>query len=115
MLDKTGTITMGQMSVIDSFWREDLKAGVDNAPAVADPEMAEALRNYVPGTPEECKLVRKIDLYLMPILWIMYILNYVDRTNIVSGICFCLGAELSLTIAIGKCQDCWHGEKSGTR
>lgn len=48
-----------------------------------EPEMAEALRNYVPHTAEEKKLVRKIDLFLMPILWIMYILNYVDRTNIV--------------------------------
>ena len=47
-------------------------------------ELAEALRNYVPQSAEEKKLVRKIDLFLMPILWIMYILNYIDRTNIVS-------------------------------
>ncbi|KAL7271016.1 hypothetical protein RUND412_006253 [Rhizina undulata] len=40
------------------------------------------LANYVPDTNEEKKLLRKIDLYLMPILWIMYILNYIDRTNI---------------------------------
>lgn len=49
-----------------------------------EPELAEALRRYVPYSAEEKKLVRKIDLFLMPILWIMYILNYVDRTNIVS-------------------------------
>lgn len=47
-------------------------------------DLAEALRNYVPHSAEEKKLVRKIDLFLMPILWIMYILNYIDRTNIVS-------------------------------
>ena len=47
-------------------------------------ELAEAIRNYVPHSAEEKKLVRKIDLFLMPILWIMYILNYIDRTNIVS-------------------------------
>jgi hypothetical protein len=47
-------------------------------------ELQQALRDYVPGTVEEKKLVRKIDLLLMPCLWIMYILNYVDRTNIVS-------------------------------
>ncbi|EFY99366.2 phthalate transporter [Metarhizium robertsii ARSEF 23] len=47
-----------------------------------EPELAEALRRYVPHSAEEKKLVRKIDLFLMPILWIMYILNYVDRTNI---------------------------------
>jgi MFS family permease len=60
---------------------------LDSAPSkkfmtVEDTEMAEALQNYVPGTEEEKKLLRKIDLRLMPILWIMYILNYVDRTNI---------------------------------
>lgn len=48
------------------------------------PEVAESLRNYVPGTPEEKKLVRKIDLFLMPMIWVMYILNYIDRMNIVS-------------------------------
>lgn len=38
-----------------------------NAPVVseADAELAEALRNYVPGTREEKQLVRKIDLYLV--------------------------------------------------
>ncbi|TWU75714.1 hypothetical protein ED733_007611 [Metarhizium rileyi] len=45
-------------------------------------ELATALRSYVPRSAEEEKLVRKIDMLLMPILWIMYILNYVDRTNI---------------------------------
>ncbi len=47
-------------------------------------ELQQAIRNYVPNTDAEKKLVRKIDLHLIPILWIMYILNYVDRTNIVS-------------------------------
>lgn len=41
---------------------------------------------YVEGTAEEKKLVRKIDMHLIPILWIMYVFNYLDRTNIgVSG------------------------------
>ncbi|GJD04233.1 hypothetical protein ColKHC_13058 [Colletotrichum higginsianum] len=37
-----------------------------NAPVVseADAELAEALRNYVPGTREEKQLVRKIDIFL---------------------------------------------------
>ncbi|KAF1985931.1 phthalate transporter [Aulographum hederae CBS 113979] len=47
-----------------------------------DRELQQALRDYVPDSDEEKKLVRKIDLFLMPMLWIMYILNYVDRTNI---------------------------------
>lgn len=36
-----------------------------------------ALANYIPDTDEEKRLVRKIDLFLMPMLWIMYILNYI--------------------------------------
>ncbi|KAL1632421.1 hypothetical protein SLS56_003663 [Neofusicoccum ribis] len=31
---------------------------------------------------EEKKLVRKIDLFLMPTIWLMYLLSYMDRTNI---------------------------------
>lgn len=37
-----------------------------------------ALYDYVPGTEAERKLVRKIDLHLLPMLWVMYILNYVS-------------------------------------
>ncbi|KAJ9155240.1 MFS general substrate transporter [Pleurostoma richardsiae] len=33
-------------------------------------------------TDEEKALVRKIDIYLMPIVWIMYLFSYADRTNI---------------------------------
>ena len=47
-------------------------------------ELAQGLANYIPDSVEEKKLLRKIDLSLMPCLWIMYVLNYVDRTNIVS-------------------------------
>lgn len=49
-------------------------------------QLQEALSNYVPDTDAEKKLVRKIDMHLMPTLWIMYILNYVDRTNIVGNL-----------------------------
>ncbi|KAK4957429.1 hypothetical protein LTR10_005392 [Elasticomyces elasticus] len=31
---------------------------------------------------EEKALVRKIDLYLLPTIWIMYLLSYMDRTNV---------------------------------
>jgi hypothetical protein len=55
------------------------KLGVDQG----DVELQQALKNYVPGSDTEKKFLRKIDLRLMPILWVMYILNYVDRTNIV--------------------------------
>jgi hypothetical protein len=39
-------------------------------------------RPYIPDTTEEKALVRKIDKHLLPMLWIMYVMNYIDRTNI---------------------------------
>lgn len=43
-----------------------------------------ALRNYAPDTKEEKQLVRKVDLWMIPMLWWMCVLCYVDRNNIVS-------------------------------
>lgn len=37
--------------------------------------------DYVPDTPEERALVRKIDLYILPTMWLMYLLSYMDRTK----------------------------------
>lgn len=48
-------------------------------------ELERALQAYVPGSDEEKRLVRKLDMYMMPTLWIMYILAYIDRQNIVSS------------------------------
>jgi hypothetical protein len=42
----------------------------------------DSIIDYVPGTDEERALVRKMDRRLFPILWFMYIFNYIDRTNI---------------------------------
>ncbi|KIW53739.1 hypothetical protein PV05_09285 [Exophiala xenobiotica] len=48
-----------------------------------DPKIIEAAApEYVEGTPQEKRLVRKIDMHLIPILWAMYVFNYLDRTNI---------------------------------
>ncbi|KAF9870750.1 major facilitator superfamily transporter [Colletotrichum karsti] len=35
--------------------------------------------------PKEIALVKKLDMYLMPILWLMYFLNFLDRNAIVNG------------------------------
>lgn len=32
---------------------------------------------------EEKKLVRKVDLFLLPTIWLMYLLSYMDRTKFV--------------------------------
>ena len=37
---------------------------------------------FIEGTDEEKKLVRKVDLFLMPSIWILYCFSYMDRTNI---------------------------------
>lgn len=52
--------------------------------SVEDIELATALTTYIPGSPLEKKLVRKLDFILLPVLWWMYILAYIDRGNIVS-------------------------------
>ncbi|KAH8593025.1 putative vitamin H transporter [Bisporella sp. PMI_857] len=73
---------MGDIKAEDSSHIE-MDAGATKSGVTAEElEIQQALRNYVPGTEAEKKLRRKIDLHLMPILWIMYILNYIDRTNI---------------------------------
>jgi hypothetical protein len=48
-----------------------------------DEEMAVELSNYIPDTLEERRLVRKVDFILLPCLWWMYVLAYLDRGNIV--------------------------------
>ncbi|KAG5803896.1 hypothetical protein H9Q74_011286 [Fusarium xylarioides] len=50
---------------------------------IIDPkEDSMANDDYVPGTEAEKKLVRKIDLFILPMMWFMYLLSYMDRTNI---------------------------------
>lgn len=39
------------------------------------------LDGYEPNTEEERKLVRKIDMFLLPTIWLMYLLSYMDRTK----------------------------------
>ncbi|CZS96133.1 related to allantoate permease [Rhynchosporium graminicola] len=42
----------------------------------------DATIDYVPGSDEEKKLVRKIDTFLLPTIFLMYLFSYMDRTNI---------------------------------
>lgn len=71
------------------------KSLAENVETVANANKPNARKEapaYVAGlSPEdrekaERALVRKIDLRLLPMLIIMYILNYLDRNNIVSEI-----------------------------
>ncbi|KAI1257576.1 hypothetical protein MGN70_000619 [Eutypa lata] len=63
-----------------------------------EPEHLEDSDDNFTWTPEEeKKLVRKIDLYLLPTIWIMYLLSYMDRTNVgnakIAGMDHDLGLE----------------------
>ncbi|KAJ4003952.1 hypothetical protein NW766_011807 [Fusarium irregulare] len=67
---------------------KDLADGEIIKPADAlaeDEELTIALANYVPDTAEEKRLVRKIDFTLLPCLWWMYVLAYLDRGNIANA------------------------------
>lgn len=48
----------------------------------ADPEMKHVAAPFEEKTEEEKKLVRKIDWYLMPTIWVLYCFSYMDRTAI---------------------------------
>lgn len=76
------------------FGRNDAAAtdDVNNAAVIFDEEKVEAqeqfehgpidslaIPDYRPGTDEEKRLVRKIDLFLLPTIFLMYFLSYLDR------------------------------------
>lgn len=70
----------------------------------------EAVAEYVPDTPEEKKLVRKIDIHLLPMLWVMYILNYVSTTATSEG-----GGRMLRRSRLGSERGRWTvGMMSGT-
>lgn len=49
----------------------------------ADSENVEHLEEYNEDTrAKEKRLVRKLDMSLMPVVWILYFFNYMDRNNI---------------------------------
>lgn len=85
---KTGkgdaTPAIGQITNIDM----DVGEIIDDQPSThKDPtnpdELAAALEAYVPGSKREKRLVFKVDLVMIPMLWFMCVLAYVDRNNIV--------------------------------
>lgn len=69
------------MSGFEYEKRQDLEHLESGGPGVPKGPVADEY-NYVPGSPEEKALVRKIDRHVLPMLWVMYIFNYIDRTNI---------------------------------
>jgi hypothetical protein len=52
----------------------------------AERDIIRALESYVPNSHEERRLVRKIDLKLLPILGLMYAVQCMDRNRMVSNL-----------------------------
>lgn len=57
---------------------------IDSEQGNMDKQTLEALQDYQPDSDLEKKLVRKVDLLLIPTLWFMCVLCFMDRSNIVS-------------------------------
>lgn len=76
---------------IDQVTSVDMDVGeiIDERPSSPQKELtspdklAAALEAYIPGTKKEKQLVFKVDLVMIPMLWFMCVLAYVDRNNIV--------------------------------
>ncbi|CAH0055607.1 unnamed protein product [Clonostachys solani] len=62
-----------------------------------DIERTASLPTYLPGSALEKRLVRKLDFILLPMLWWMYILAYVDRGNVANANAAGLSTDLDLS------------------
>jgi hypothetical protein len=61
---------------------ENVDLATKDMEATKHVEYEEGSPEQLTWTPEEEKaLVRKIDLYLIPMIWLMYLLSYMDRTK----------------------------------
>lgn len=70
-------------------------------------EVQVALRDYVPDSALEKRMLRKVDLYQLPMLWLMCVMAYVDRNNIVG--LSSLKAKLEFANSgAGQCERRWH-------
>lgn len=60
------------------------KRDVEHIEAVAVASFPDNMKSdseYDFSPEEERKLVRKIDMFLLPTIWLMYLLSYMDRTK----------------------------------
>ncbi|KAL5113336.1 hypothetical protein ACEQ8H_008799 [Pleosporales sp. CAS-2024a] len=78
-----------------SFMPQSLEA-VDQKDMGATKQI-EVARELTWTPEEERKLVRKIDLFLLPTIWLMYLMSYMDRTNIGNAKIAGMAHDLKLT------------------
>ncbi|QRD91058.1 putative MFS transporter [Aspergillus flavus] len=95
---QASSIAMATTSPHDSSMKND----TDHVEYLGDPEKSSSAPQYdrfgsfAKVDPKEIALVRKIDLYMMPILWLMYFLNFLDRNAMVNGKLNSLSEDLKL-------------------
>lgn len=95
MTSKDGeALSLGQRTASDP---SDEKTPKIQDGEAEDAAMIAALQDYVPGTVAEKRLVRKIDFILLPILWWMYILAHLDRSNIANANAAGMSEDLGLS------------------
>jgi hypothetical protein len=64
--------------------KSSLDQHVEKVP-IATADLAEAQQlatQWVDGTPEEKRLVRKLDWRILPCTWVLYLLGFLDRANV---------------------------------
>lgn len=67
---------------------KETATGLEHKESIPDlnVEKGEVVHDEHVNTPEwralEKKLVRKLDMTLLPVVWILYLFNYLDRNNI---------------------------------
>lgn len=57
---------------------------------------------------EERKLVRKIDLWLLPTIWLMYLLSYMDVSVVPHYYHLCPKLSTHVANEHWQCQSGWH-------
>ena len=83
-IDKKGAPTSAEPAPDDFSQGEIVDIGTGQTSAF-DAELDHLLQSYVPENEVEKRVRRKADLYLLPMLWIMCVACYIDRSNIVSN------------------------------
>ncbi|KAF2022394.1 MFS general substrate transporter [Aaosphaeria arxii CBS 175.79] len=64
---------------------------------MADEKTPTESTSFVEDSDEEKKLVRKIDMFLMPTIWVLYCFSFMDRTNIGNAKVAGMDKDLGLT------------------
>lgn len=81
----------------ESVCGADLEDPQNEKKAAPQSETADWTGSQKKSDPAEIRLVRKIDFVMMPVLWIMYWFNYLDRNAITVARLDNLEAELGLS------------------